>query len=829
MKQTFLLITLLCSLLATNAQKGPQISVSDSHRSGYFPLVHKSNAAVIVVEPPASRVVQIAAAALQKDIQTITGQLPAIQQELPSNTSLAVIIGTIGQSSLIDQLAQQNKVSTVGIAGQWETFSVSVVDKPLPPLQQALVIIGSDARGTAFGVFEFCRMMGVSPWSWWADVHPERRQSLYVTRGSSVQGPPSVQYRGIFINDEDWGLQPWAARHLDKDVKDIGPRTYEKVFELLLRLKANYIWPGMHPCTKAFYYYPENPKLAKDYSIVVGSSHCEPMLRNNVFEWSENFEHEYGKKPGEWRYDLNKNEIYHYWEDRVKQSAGNPSTYTVGMRGIHDGHMPGPNSIPEKVKLLEQIITDQRHLLSTSLQQSIEKVPQIFCPYKEVLTIYRNNMQLPEDITIVWADDNHGYLRQLSGAREQQRNGGSGVYYHLSYWGKPEDYLWLSTISPSLISYEMNRAYDHGAKKLWVFNVGDIKPAEMEISFAMDLAWNVGKWQPNDAYTYDYHWARETFGRRQAIEVATLKSEYYLLANAGKPEHLDRIAFTDAQLDKRVDDYRQLQWKAKDLYKRIPPRLKDAYYQLILYPIAASAQMNRKILLARKSLALAAAGKDSALYYAAEAQAAFENIKALTAVYNDSISGGKWKDMMSWHPRDLPVFNMPRVATQAMIDSAKHKGPAAVATTPSKAYTFPATSYDYHKVRGVAAVIGLGLNRAGVTRVTRAPQFDTSFTNQPFTIYQFKLTPGSHTIKVKCVPTQSVNGSGKLRYAIAINDEKPQIVNLHAEADAQPWDQNVLRGYSLGKTTHTVSATGYSTLKIYLLDEGIILSEVEIE
>ncbi len=829
MKRCFLFCCLLCSLLPVFAQEANTPIIQFSHKAGYFPLVHQSKPAVILVDEKATKVIHIAAAALQKDIREITGVMPAIKHQADSSDGFAMIIGAIGESDLLQQLSHRKKVNTNRIAGKWETFSIEVINKPGRYQQQALVIMGSDARGTAFGVFEFCRMMGVSPWTWWADVHPEKHAGIYVSPGTSIQGPPSVQYRGIFLNDEDWGLQPWAARQMDTAVKDIGPNTYARIFELLLRLKANYIWPAMHPCTRAFYYYPQNPVLANDYSIVVGSSHCEPMLRNNVFEWAENYEHEYGTKPGEWRYDLNKDQIYRYWEDRIKQSASYPSVYTVGMRGIHDGSMPGPKPIPEKVKLLEQIIQDQRQLLSSRLNKPSQAVPQIFCPYKEVLTIYRNGLQLPEDITIVWADDNHGYLRQLSGAKEQQRSGGSGVYYHLSYWGAPHDYLWLSTISPSLISYEMTRAYEHGAKRLWVFNVGDIKPAELEISFAMDLAWNVNKWKPEQANNYAAYWAGETFGSAAAKPIAAIKQRYYTLANAGKPEHLGNVRFTAAEADQRLAAYRQISQQAKTLYASIPAHLKDAYFQLVWYPVEGARLMNEKILYANKSMALAAVQKDSALMYATKATKAFQQVRQLTAQYNDSIAGGKWKGMMSWHPRDLPVFNMPRVATEAMIDSIRQSANTAI-TPEKKAASVTAYHFTNKQVPGFRIIEGLGITGKGVTLAPGGHRpTDTNFTTQPFLEYKLPVTAGTHTLFVKCLPTQSVNGSGQLRYAISVNGDTPQVVNVHTESESNVWKQNVLRGYSLGKTIHTIQQSGTCNIRIYLLDEGLVLNQLEIE
>ncbi|MDD3079295.1 MAG: glycosyl hydrolase 115 family protein [Paludibacter sp.] len=447
---------------------------------------------------------------------------------------------------------------------------------------------------------------------------------------NKVFGEPSVKYRGIFLNDEDWGLKPWAAKNMDNDIKDIGTHTYAYIFELLLRLKANFIGPTMYNCTKAFYYYPENPKTADKYTITVGSSYCKPILRNNVFEWVENYKHEYGEKPGEWRYNINKPQIYKYWDDRARESAGYESVYTIGMRGVHDGSMTGPKNLNEKIKLLDSVIVDQRKILQNRLGKPADQIPQISCPYKEVLTLYQKEVDLSDDATIVWADDNHGYNHQLSNAQKQKRSGGSGVYYHLPYWGKPHDYLWLSSISPSLISFEMTKAYEYGANRLWVFNVGDIKPAEMEIQFAMDLAWNINSWTPRNAY----QWADETFGEAYANDITNIKSIYYRLGHEAKPKHTGMVKFSVAEQNERMKAYAEIAQEAEDLKKRIPYWLQDVYFQLIYYPVMGAKLMNDKVYLAQQSLKLMEQGDSACLKLTSMSHDAFERIKQLTEVYN---------------------------------------------------------------------------------------------------------------------------------------------------------------------------------------------------
>jgi hypothetical protein len=820
-------------LLPAGAQDSTAFAIGFSYRPSDFPLAGKGKAATIYVEPGTAKVVSIAATALQQDIKEVSGIRPALQNQLPATGGYAVIIGTLGNGGWVDDLSKKGKLHSAVINGKWESFIISVVNEPFAGIPQALVIAGSDPRGTAFGVFELSRIMGVSPWTWWADVHPARYTEMYVAPASYVQGPPSVKYRGIFLNDEDWGLQPWAARKMDTDVKDIGPKTYTRIFELLLRLKANYIWPAMHPCTKAFYYYPDNPRLANDYGIVVGSSHCEPMLRNNVFEWAENYVHEYGTAPGEWRYDHNKAQILDYWKDRVQQSEKYESVYTVGMRGIHDGSMPGPAPIPEKVKLLQQVIDDQRRLLGNTIGKPLQDIPQIFCPYKEVLTVYRNGLSLPDDVTIVWADDNYGYIRQLSNEQERQRSGRSGVYYHLSYWGSPQDYLWLSSVSPSLVSYEMSKAWKLGADRVWIFNVGDIKPAEEDIEFAMDLAWNVQRCSPDKVNEWLHSWANRTFGPWWADTISSIQKSYYLLAQSGKPEQMNSLHFTEAEATERIAQYQAIAAKAEALYQQMPARLKDAFFELILYPVEGARRMNEKILYAQKSLRLAAAGQQEALLYAQKATEAFTAIQQLTARYNDSIAGGKWQGIMSWHPRDQAVFNMPAIATQKMIDSARRAG-ASAGSPGTTAVIIPAAAYIQKKeISGVSfhTIEGLGAGGNGVTLLPFTPSegSDSSTTGKPWLEYNISLDKGPHTLLVKCLPLQSANSSGHLRYAVSFNGETPRLVNIHTEAESRAWKLNVLRGFAQGTSQYITASAGMATLRVYFIDPGLVINQLEVE
>jgi len=792
------------------------LTVTAQNTAVSFPLFSIAATPSIYIDAKDAKVVQIAAEAFANDIKLISGKGIQVSTGNKITGDFAIIAGTIGESAAIDDLIKSKRIDVAVIKDQWERFSITVINQPYKNAKKILAITGSDRRGTAFGIFHLSRLMGISPLVWWADVLPEKKQELFIS-GNYTSAAPSIQYRGIFINDEDWGLQPWAAKNMDTDIKDIGPKTYAKVFELLLRLKANYIWPAMHPCTKAFYYYKQNPKVADDYAIVVGGSHCEPMLRNNVCEWAETYEEEYKKKPGEWRYDLNKDEIYKYWDDRIKESVNYESVFTVGMRGVHDGSMPGPKDPDEKVKLLEKVITDQRLILQNNFKKSPEALPQIFVPYKEVLSLYRRGMKLPDDVTIIWPDDNYGYIRQLPNEEEQKRSGGHGVYYHLSYWGSPADYLWLSSTSPALIGYEMKKAYDYGAKKLWVFNVGDIKPAEMEMQFAMDMSYDITTYNAANPDAYILHWATETFGKANADQVKNIKKLYYELAASGKPEHLNTLTLTAKEIDDRMMLCEKMVAMTDSCNEKISKELSPAFYQLLWYPVQSACFMNYKVW--RDRLAAIEFNKnhiEDAKNNAEFAATAFSAIQTFADRYNRFISAGKWNGIMSWHPRDQKVFNAPR-----SFDSLKIKTDSALIKKQiSEAQRVKIITakqlYDNKNTANCSLLPGIGIS--GIALIGNAGTIT----------YKMPMTSGSYTVIVKCLPTFAMEKEKQLNYTIAVNNDTPQNINVNAEAETATWKENVLRGFSQGSSVHPVAKDSPGTIVITLKNKNLVISQVEI-
>ena len=450
---------------------------------------------------------------LKRDIALVTG-LPTPDSRLltPVSSSPSILIGTYG-SKTITKLIKKGLLKEQDLKGKWESYVITVTNEKHP----RLVIAGSDKRGTIYGIYDVSQRIGVSPWYWWADVPVAKNPEAAVNCDYYASGEPTVKYRGIFINDEDWGLKPWASTNFEKELGDIGPKTYAKVCELLLRLKANMLAPAMHTCTGAFYTHPESKVICDSFGIIITTSHCEPLLLNNAdkSEWDE-------KRDGDWNYKTNREAIYKKWDDRLAEASQYENIYTTAMRGVHDARLQGNLPMQERVPLIEQVFKDQRHLLVkhkafTPLSNwrgagGEASIPQIFVPYKETMDIYENGLQVPDDITLVWVDDNYGYMKRVSNPEEQKRSGRAGVYYHISYLGAPHDYLWINTTPPVLMYEELKKAFDHGADRYWLLNVGDIKPMELGIQTFMDLAWNIHAFDFDKVHTHQAELLTNLFG-----------------------------------------------------------------------------------------------------------------------------------------------------------------------------------------------------------------------------------------------------------------------------------------------------------------------------
>ncbi len=757
---------------------------------------------------------------LRDDLAAVTGKTPRLSTGAPQGRT-AILVGTLGRSPLIDGLVRDRKLKVDDLRGRWEGFLVTVVDNPAPGLDRALVIAGGDRRGTAYGVYDLSRAIGVSPWTWWADVRPIKRKALYVAADTRRVEAPSVKYRGIFINDEDWGLQPWAARTFDPAYGDIGPKTYEKVFQLLLRLKANTLWPAMHEVSKPFNADPANAALADRWGIIMGSSHAEPMLRNNVGEWKAGAE--------AYNYAANPDGVLDYWRQRVKANGGYENIYTLGMRGIHDSGMVGGGDIDGQRTLLEKIIADQRGLIADHVDPKVETVPQAFTAYKEVLDVYRSGLKVPDDVTLVWPDDNFGYIRQLPNEEERQRSGGSGVYYHLSYLGAPLSHLWLSTTPPALVIEEMGRAWDLDARRLWIANVGDIKPAELGAQLFLDMAWNVDGVRKLGARGYEARFAREVFGPARAEAIAGILAEHHQLNFERKPEHLQWFwgrgasprssPLSVAQADARLARFDALVARLDREGAKIPAEQRDAWFELVDYPVRAAAAANHRVFDAEAFDRLIGSRPEETRRRAEKARAADAEIAALTRRFNDEVAGGKWRGILSVEPADgqwTSFRQKPFVA------------PAADTTAPRLA-PFPPTDTDVIVVeaetaRGAGWRRLDGVGRGGAVMVAGVVTEPSRTLAQagPALDYAITLPAGAWSLDLDLLPTFPLNGQTALRLAVSADSGAPVEVAASRKVGDKAWAEGVLDGRVRVASGVTLCG-GARTVRVAQLDPGVAL------
>lgn len=671
------LILMLSALVAVSAGHA-QVAVHEkSPETKYaFTLASPRQTAAILYDASDAAVVKRAAELFAADVEAVTGRRPQVTSAT-GETGPAVIVGTVGGSALIRRLSEAGKIDTAPLEGAWERYLIQTVANPLPGIRKALVIAGSDRRGAAYGLFTLSELIGVSPWYWWADVPVKKHAALHVDAPPTYSQTPSVRYRGIFLNDEDWGLTPWASQTFEPERGNIGPRTYAKVCELLLRLKANYLAPAMHPVSTSFNQIPENKLVADTFAIVMGSTHCEPLLLNTASEWDT-------QTMGPWNYDKNKEGINRVLTQRVRENSPYENVYTLALRGLHDGAMSTTLPMHEKVRMLQQALLDQRQILAENIDRPVETVPQAFTPYKEVLEIYSNGLELPDDITIVWPDDNYGYMKRLSGVREQRRTGRSGVYYHVSYLGVPHSYLWFSTTPPSLMYEELRKAYDTTADRLWLVNCGDLKGSEMQVSLFLDMAWDIGRFTADNVVSYPARWLAGIFGEAYYDRLEAMTREHLRLAFPRKPEYMgwgyhwnrfdhncEQLTDTDFsftnydEAPRRLEAYRQLGARAEALLHEIGDEARPAFYQLVYYPLRGAELMNRMTLGGQRNRWYARQGRAATNAVRDEVQRCYDSLQVITRGYN-SLLGGKWNHMMSMRQNYDGVsayFNLPHLAT----------------------------------------------------------------------------------------------------------------------------------------------------------------------
>lgn len=734
------------------------------------------------------KVVQTALKLFIRDYQSVFSASAAVDARQGN-----IIVGTVGKSPLLKAVS----ADVSALAGKKQAFLLQV----LP--DGKLLVAGSDSHGTAYGIMELSRLIGVSPWEWWADVTPEKKTSFVLSAEYQTLQSPSVEYRGIFINDEDWGLMPWSSQTYEpSDIKGhIGPKTNARIFELLLRLRANTYWPAMHECTLPFFLTEGNRKVAEEYGIFIGSSHCEPMVCSAAGEWRR-------RGQGDYDYVNNSASVYKFWEDRVKEVAQQGNIYTLGMRGVHDGQMQGAKTVAEQKAVLERVLKDQRGLLQKYVNKDVTAIPQAFIPYKEVLDIYNAGLQVPDDVTLIWCDDNYGYIRHFPTAEERARKGGNGIYYHVSYWGRPHDYLWLGTFSPYLLHQQMKLAYDRGIQKMWVLNVGDIKLAEYQIELFLDMAWNIDEVNEIGVTAHLKSWLEREFGSNRAEELLPAMEAHYQLSYIRKPEFMGNtreeerdpkykvikdLPWSEQAISERLRSYTVLSDVVERMESNIPADRQDAYFQLVKYPVQAAAQMNRKILTAQLARHSKADWKQS--------DAAFDSIASLTQQYN-SLQNGKWNRMMDFQPRKLPVFKRVEhtTATEPMMTDRKIL------------CKWNAMECTYGKP---VPCEGLGYERkaAGIRK------------GSSLTFAFDDYGKDSVEVEIRLLPSHPLDEK-QLRFAISVDEAVPQTVSYETKGRSEEWKENVLRNQAIRKVTLPINKQASHKLVITALDEGVVLDQV---
>jgi hypothetical protein len=680
---------------ADSAAIGGPSYVTSSPARGDFPLVTGGRAATLIVDAADWPGVVRAVSDLQADVRRVTGVAPSIANALPGRQDRrpgggapdVVIVGTAGRSPLIDGLVTAGKIDTSGIAGKWESFFLQTVADPLPGVSSALVIAGSDKRGTIYGIYDLSEQIGVSPWYWWADVTPAHRESLFVRAGKYEQGEPSVKYRGIFFNDEKPDLDYWVRAKFGEHptpaggggtVANFNSAFYSRVFEVLLRLKANYLWPAMW--NNAFAEDdPDNPRLADEYGIVMGTSHQEPMLRAQK-EWDWHLRQQYGN----WNYATHPDILESFWREGVRARKSFENLFTIGLRGENDTAMvQGPVA---SRALLEKIVAAQREILAEEVSPDVTQIPQLWCLYKEVQGYYENGLRVPDDVTLLWAEDNWGNLRRLPTEEERRRPGGAGIYYHFDYHGGPRSYQWINTSPIPTIAEQMSLAKKYGADRVWIVNVGHFKGYELPTEYFLSLAWDTNRWTPSNTRAFTRDWAAREFGAAHAQEIADILAAYTRYNGRRKPELLDAGTYSLVNFresERVVEDYEALSAEAEALMPKLPASKRDAFYELVLFPVKASAQVNAMYVAAGKNALYASQGRASANGYANRTRALFRADGDLMDYFNKTFAGGKWDHFMdqphigytSW--RDPPRNTMDAIhLTEVTIPAAAELGVA---------------------------------------------------------------------------------------------------------------------------------------------------------
>ena len=750
-----------------------------------------------------------AIASLQKDFEAVMGVSP-----MRSMGDAKVLIGTLGVNPQIDQWVKQGILRD--LKGKTEKYIIKTINGQL-------VIAGSDKRGTVYGIYELSRQIGVSPWYYWADVPVEKHAELFIREGEYTDGEPAIRYRGLFLNDEAPCLTTWVKNTFGTNYG--GHDFYEKVFELILRLKGNYLWPAMWGW--AFYADdPENLKTADAMGVMMGTSHHEPMARNHQ-EYARD-----RKGWGAWNYSTNKENLDRFFREGIERMKGTDDIVTIGMRG--DGDEAMGNSTD--TKLLETIIENQRRIIKEVTKRPAKETPQIWALYKEVQDYYDAGLRVPDDVTILLCDDNWGNVRRIPNAEEKKRKGGWGLYYHVDYVGAPRNTKWINVTPIQNMWEQLQLAYNGGIQKLWILNVGDLKPMEYPIQLFMDMAWNPTKYNVDNLLDHPKAFCAESFGEDQAEEAAQILNFVSKYNGRITSEMLDARTYTTDEFAQVVGEYQALETRALRQFITLKPEYRDAYSQIILFPVQAMGNIYEMYYAQAMNHKLAALGDPDANCWAERCRQAFKRDSLLNLQYNKEIAGGKWDGMMTQKHISYRIWNdnFPKDVCPDL----------KVVPTPEQGPTFS----PIHGYISIEAEHTFNRSDASNAKWTVIPYMGRTLSGialMPYTVgtdnakleYRFKAE-GQKTVKVHIITKSTLDflDKGGLVYDAAIDNGEPISVNFNSNLNEKP--ENIYSIYYPTVALRVVekevelpiSGDGeFHTLTLHPQDPGIVFEKIVID
>lgn len=786
-----------------------------SHEGNGFQWIGQGRACPILVDRQEDKGVMRAVANLQSDANKVSGATPEIVYA--ASGSRMLIIGSIENSAWIKQLMQSGKINAADLQGKREKYILCTVKQPLEGVDEAVVIAGSDKRGTIYGIYELSQQMGVSPWYFWADVPVEKHEVVSIREGVYTDGEPAVKYRGIFLNDEWPCLGGWA----NATFGGFNSKFYETVFELVLRLKGNFMWPAMW--NSAFYDDdPLNGPLANEMGIVMSTSHHEPMGQAQK-DWKR-------RGTGEWNYQTNGAVLRDFWQKGMERCKDWESVITLAMRGDGDE----PMSEDANISLLQNIVKDQRKIIEKVTRKKAKETPQVWALYKEVQDYYDKGMRVPDDVTLLLCDDNWGNVRKLPDLKAKPRKGGYGMYYHFDYVGAPRNTKWINITQIQRTWEQMLLTYEHGVRELWVVNVGDLKPMEYPITFFLDMAWNPQRFTENNLFQHTVDFCRQQFGGNYAEESARLIDTYTKYNRRVTPEMLnDRTYSLDNYNEwQRVkDDYAALSLEALKLYYLMPEDYRDAFDQLVLFPIQACSNLYDMYYAVAMNRKLAEAGDVQANRWADKARACFERDSVLTYHYNHVMSGGKWNHIMDQTHIGYRSWNDPK--NNIMPKVARLPEPRMAPTPPvfidkGGYVSIEAEHYTRHSNGATARWITIPNLGRTLSAVTTSPCTATP-DDAMYLEYDFETEKsGEATVIVRFSSTLNFNDYKGLRYAVSLDGGEEQIVNINGDYKGELGKLQAEHIITT-QTKHLMDKKAKHTLRIRPLDPALVMQKIMID